>query len=254
EIRHGAKARNDLWGIVARDMDDLADVEVEGKAVRRAHGDGRELLIQLVRLGFSGGPVEDDVGRGHDLHFVRERVDGVFAGIERIEPDAFFAAGDEVPVFEAVAGEVLALFAHVGDDDTNVGDGDFGHGLDFDGGEARIDEVAAGEDDLFLQAFVAAGGDEAFGILEEVVAGDLMPGNFARGQRLAVLGGNDADHVVGDFEHVACRHLEERSVDAVGAGRDDGDLRAALAAAGKEGARVLEGAALHRASEYAAVR
>ena len=51
----------------------------------------REVLVELVRLGLAGRPVEHDVGGRHGLDLVREGVDRVLARIERLDPDAFLA-------------------------------------------------------------------------------------------------------------------------------------------------------------------
>jgi len=145
-----------------------------------------------------------------------------------------------------------ALIAHIGNHHAHIGNGNIRHGSGFDGRETGIDEVTAGKNHLLLKPLVAAIGDKGLGILVHVVAGNFLAGNFTGGQRLAVLGGDHADHVVGNFEHVGQGYLEQARVDAVGAGRDDGDLRAALAAAGEEAARVLVGGALDGAGQDAA--
>ena len=52
-------------------VDDLADIQVEREAVGRAHGDGGKFLVEVVRLGLAGGPVQHDVGGRNVLHAVR---------------------------------------------------------------------------------------------------------------------------------------------------------------------------------------
>jgi hypothetical protein len=240
QIRHGSKARNHLGRVVARNVNDLAHVQVECKAVRRTHRDGRKLFVQLVRLALPCRPVENDVGGGHKLDLVREGIDGILARIERIEPHALLPAAHQVAMLEAVAGYVPAFIAHIGDDHANVGNGNICHRLGFDGGEARIDEIAAGQNHLLLKAFMSAVGDEGLGILIHVVAGNFLARDLARGQRLAVLRCHHPHHVVGNLKHLCGGNLKQRCVDAIGAGRNDGDLRPALAAAREESPRILK--------------
>ncbi len=178
-------------------MDNLAHVEVERETIRRAHGDRRQPFVQLVRLALARGPVEHDVGRGHNLNLVRVRVDGILARIERVDPHAFLALLHQVAVLERVAALVHSLLAHISDHHADVGDGHFGHRLNFDRGKARIDEVSPGQDHLFLQSLVPAILDKDLAILEHVVAGSLLAGNLAGGKRRAVLGGHNA--------HLSCR-------------------------------------------------
>ena len=47
QVLHRADARDHLRRIQRADVDDLRHVEVEGEAVLRAHGDGRELRIVI---------------------------------------------------------------------------------------------------------------------------------------------------------------------------------------------------------------
>ncbi len=86
-------------------MDDLRHVEVEGKPIARAHGDARQFLIELVRLG-PRRPIEHDVGRGHQLDFHHTRVDRMFAGIERRDPDALVSGIHEVAMAELGSADV----------------------------------------------------------------------------------------------------------------------------------------------------
>ena len=151
-----AEARDDLRRIVARDVDDLRYVEVEFEAVGRAHGDRRQIRVEPVRFGLAGRPVQHDVGRRHVDDLVRVGIDRVFARIQRLDPDAFLAFAHEIAVPELLAGDVLAFLADEGDDDADVRDRHLGHVDDLDGREARVDEVAAGQQDLLLQSLAAA--------------------------------------------------------------------------------------------------
>src|ERR1019366_3508417 len=51
QVAHGAEPRNHFRSVVARNVNDLAHVQVEGESIRGAHRDRRELLVELVRLG-----------------------------------------------------------------------------------------------------------------------------------------------------------------------------------------------------------
>src|ERR1035437_9951707 len=51
QVGHGAEPRNHFRSVVARNVNDLAHVQVEGESIRGAHRDRRELLVELVRLG-----------------------------------------------------------------------------------------------------------------------------------------------------------------------------------------------------------
>ena len=83
-----------------------------------------------------------------------------------------------LPCRKASPGHVLALLADVGDDHADVGDRHLGHVDHLDGGEARVDEVAARQQHLLLQALAALAIDERLRVLEHVVAFDDRPGDF----------------------------------------------------------------------------
>ncbi len=85
---HVAKAGDHLRRLVPGNVDDLADVQVEGEAVRRPDLDRGEVLVELVRLGLARGPVQDDVRRRDALHLVGEGVDRVLPGVRRLDPHA----------------------------------------------------------------------------------------------------------------------------------------------------------------------
>src|SRR5258705_287439 len=78
----------------------------------------------------------------------------------------------------------------------NVGDGHDRRFLDLDRREPRIDEVSAGKNHLLLQALAAAGVDKRLRVLKRVVALDGRAGDLTGRERLAFLGGDNADHVV----------------------------------------------------------
>jgi hypothetical protein len=126
QVLHRADARDHARRVLHPDVDDLRDVEREREAVLRAHGDRRQALVVVVRLG-PRRPVEDDVGGRHELDLHDVRVDRVLAGQQRIDPHALAAAGDEVAVRERVARDVDVLGPDVADDDADVADRDLGH-------------------------------------------------------------------------------------------------------------------------------
>ena len=210
----------------------------------------------MVRLG-ARGPVEHDVGRGHQLDLHHSRVDGLLARIQRRHPDAFVALLDQVAVLELEAADVHMGLADVGNDHADIADGDLHHRHLLHLDEPRVQVPRAGEQDLLLQSAPAAAIQERLRVLEVLVAGDGRSGNLARLDRLAVQGGHNAHHVRLDPLQVQLRfrhpvlvrgrggnHREQRPVDAVGAGGQDAELPALLAAVQQELARVLEVVAL----------
>src|SRR6185437_14309567 len=98
------------------------------------------------------GPVQHDVGRRNIDDPMGVRIDGVFARIQRLYPDAFFALTHQIAVLERLASDVFALLADEGDDHTDVRDRHFRHVDYFDGREAQVDEIPARQQHLFLQA------------------------------------------------------------------------------------------------------
>src|SRR4029077_5737696 len=53
QIRHASESRDDFGGIIPWNVDDLADIQIEGKAVGGSHRDGGQVRIQLVRFGLA---------------------------------------------------------------------------------------------------------------------------------------------------------------------------------------------------------
>jgi len=135
----------------------------------------------VVRLRFSVGPIQDDVGGGHQLHSNRVRIDGIHSRVQRIVPNAFFSSSYDVAVLEGVSGNIFSRFSYIGNHYSDVGNRDCCHGLNFDGCKHRVDKIAACQHDLFLQSFVAARVDKSLRILEGIVVFDFRPGNFAGG-------------------------------------------------------------------------
>ena len=85
QVLHRAHPGDHPGGVLHADVDDLGDIQGEGEAVPRAHGDGREALIVAVRLG-PRGPVEDDVGRRHELDLHHPHVERVLARLDLVPP------------------------------------------------------------------------------------------------------------------------------------------------------------------------
>ena len=253
EVLHRADARDHARRVLHADVDDLRDVEAEREAVLRAHEDRRQPLVVVVRLG-ALRPVQDDVRRRHELDLHHARVDRVLAGQQRLDPHALAAALDEVAVRERVAGHVEVLAADVADDHADVADRDLGQRHQLDPHEPRVEVPRAGEQHLLLQAAAAAGVDEGLAALEAVVPGDERAREVTRRDRAAVERGDDADAVGGHLiapadRRASCRALarvsrrhdvEQRRVDPVGAGGQERELAAALAAVAQERLGVLE--------------
>ena len=148
-------ARDHLGRVGRADVDDLRDVEVEGEAVPRAHGDRGQLRVVGVGLG-AVRPVEHDVGGGHQLHLHHARVERVLARVERRHPHALVAGVHQVAVLEVGAAHVLVRLAHEGDDDAHVADGDLRHGHLLHLHEPGVEVPRAGQQHLLLQAAPAA--------------------------------------------------------------------------------------------------
>jgi hypothetical protein len=179
---HVPEARNHLGRVIARNMNDLRNVEIELEAIGRSNRNGGQIGVQPVRFGLAGRPVENHVGRGHIRHLVGVRIDRILAWIQRFDPHALLTAADQIPVLEGVARDVLSFLAYEGDDDSHMGDRHFGHGDHFDGREARVDEVAAREQHLLLQALAAFAVDERLRALKHIMAVDHRPGDLAGSQ------------------------------------------------------------------------
>ena len=110
QVLHRADARDHLRRIERADVDDLRHVEVEGEPVLRTHRDRREFFVVMMRLG-ARGPVQDDVGRRHQLDLHDARVERMFAGIQRRHPNTFVADVDEIAVLEFHAAHVHVRLA-----------------------------------------------------------------------------------------------------------------------------------------------
>ena len=247
-------ARASSWRVVARDVDDLRDVEVEAEAVGRTHRDRRQIGIELVRFGLAGRPVEHDV-RCRDAHdLVGERIDRILARIERLDPDPLLAAAHEVAVPERVPGDVLALPTDEGDHDADVRDRHLDHLDDLHRGETGVDEIPAAQQDLFLQPLAAAGIDERLRPLKQIVPRDDGSRNFAGRERLALARGHDADLVVRKIDSARELRGEQQRIDAISARPQDRRLRSTLAAAAQKRLGILEGVAVDVACNHAAVR
>ena len=200
-------------------------------------------------------PVQHDVGRRHELDLHHARVDRVLAREQRLDPHALAAPFDEIAVRERIARYVEVLAADVADDDADVADaGSRSSGTCSTLNEPRVQVPRSRQQHFLLQAAAAAGFDERLAALEAVVAGDDRARQIARRDRVAVEHGDDADAIGRHLIDRADRsrltswsarssrrhHLEQRGVDAVGAGGQEPELAAALAAAAQERVGVLE--------------
>ncbi len=195
------------------------------------------------------------------------------------------AAADLDGAAAAVLGRhgFLRLAPHEGVDDAHRADLDPALARDLDGGEESVQEVRALDQHLLLAPAPAAGREETADVLERVVEvvriggvrADRRGDDLAVLQRRPVLDRDDADPVVLDDdgpEAVAVEqhglelrvvglggvevmdgllgdHGEERRVDRIGARAQDAALRARLAAAEQEAARIVDVDALRPLAE-----
>ena len=113
---HADHARGGRVGHV--DLHDQLDREDE--AFPALGHDLREPLVEFVGLADGFRPVEAQDGRGHVLGFVASRVDGVFAGPQRLLPDAAVAGPDDRAELELRARGVFGRQADVGLDDGHL--------------------------------------------------------------------------------------------------------------------------------------
>lgn len=255
QVLHASETRDDLWGVGPRDMDDLAHIQVECEAIRGADCDRRQVLVEVVGLGFGRSPVENDIGRGHELDLVSVGIDGIFARIQGIRPDTLLTLLHEIAVLETLARRLCdTLLTDIGNDGADICNRHDGHVLDLDGREPRVDEVTTREDDLLLEAFEAPIVDEGLGILEHVVPLDLLAGDLAGAERSTLLGSDDTDLVVIDLGHLLHADGEERRVDAICAGRNNRDLGTALTTVDEECSSTLKRVTLDALREDATTR
>ena len=148
-------------------------------------------------------------------------------------------------MLERLAGHVLTFLADISDDHADIGNRHRRHFDDLDRHEARIEEVAPGQQHLFLQPLETAVTNEQVRVLEHVVAGNLAAGDLAGRQRLAFLGRDDADLVLRDIDRRFETDLEQDRVDPVVARRNDLRLRTALTATVEKRLGILIGIAVH---------
>ena len=150
-------------------------------------------------------------------------IDGIFAGAQRLLPDALMAGPHQAAELEVGAGCVLRGQADVGLDDRNLALFDNQHRHLLHADQERIEVVSAVEKRIVLQADFSAGLQELLEVLIVVVLMFLLPrirlissksvtpafvfkladifefaepaGDGAGGQRLAFECSDDADHV-----------------------------------------------------------
>ncbi len=156
------------------------------------------------------------------------------------------------------AADIDVRLSHEGDDHADMANGDFQHVDLFHADEPGVQVPRAGEEDLFLQAATSAAFQKRLGVLEVLVRGDDLTGDFARVDGATIQRRDDPDRI--GFHGVDMelfRHQrvvrgmergddgEHRRVDPVGTCREDGELAALLATIKQEGAGVLEVIAEH---------
>jgi hypothetical protein len=147
--------------------------------------DFRKVLIELHRTGFTSHPFQDEVDRGDDLDLAGESVERVFAGKQRIFPDAARAVHHEFAVTIFFARHVGGPGTGIEDHDTDIAHGNDGLGRPFDCGEQPVDVPGAFDQHLKLPAAIATRSQELFRLLEIVVK-DLRVGEIGTD-----LGGDD---------------------------------------------------------------
>ena len=223
QVGHGADGGDHLGRLGVRHMDLDLKVEGEDEALARLGDDLAQVLVVVVGRRAGLGPIEsEDEGR-HDLGRVAARIDGVFAGAQRLLPDAAVARTDQVTELEIGPGGVLGGQADIGLDHRHLALLDHQHRIELHRHQERIEVVGAVEQRVVLQADAAAVVEEGLEVLIVVVHGVLgrqqgfdqggvlglrisfelghvgeieqAVGDGALGQRKAVQGGDDADHV-----------------------------------------------------------
>src|SRR6185437_10176185 len=127
--------------------------------------DGTEPFVELVGLGFTRDPVENEVRGRHENDLAGVDVKGIFAGAEWAFPDAAFAFLHAFAVAEGGAGNVATRAADIAHDHADVADRHHGLRHFFDRREPAVDKVGAVREGGVLPAAAAPGGQERLGIL-----------------------------------------------------------------------------------------
>ncbi len=167
---------------------------LKAKPSRELHRDRVEFVVVVVSFS-PVGPVEHDVGLGHELDAHHASVDRMLARIERGNPDTLVADIDQIAMLEGGAADVLVGKADEGNHDTDGADGNIQHRHLLDLDKPRIQVPGTREQHLFLQATTATMRDERLGILEVVVTRNDIAGDFAALNGTTVERRHDAYHV-----------------------------------------------------------
>ena len=115
------------------------------------------------------GPVQVEDCGWNDFRFIATRIERIFAGAQRLLPNAAMAGANERTVLEVRAAGVLRGEADVGFDDADLALLDDEHRHHFHADEKWIERVRAVEQRIVLQADVAAVVEEGLEVLVVVV-------------------------------------------------------------------------------------
>ena len=151
-----------------RHVDLHLQVDVEHEAFRRLRVICLQALVEIVRRRALGPVQGQDEGR-HDLGRVAARVDRVFAGAQRLLPDAAMARAHERAELEIDARGIFGGKTDIGLDHRHLALIDDEHRHHLDRHQERIEVVGAVEQRIVLQADPAAAIEECLEILVVVV-------------------------------------------------------------------------------------
>ena len=182
ETFHVAEALDHRRRLLVVDMHDHAQREQRFIGILGHQVDRIEAVIVPMRFGFSGDPMQHEVGRRHIDDMAGVGVERIFARPERLFPHAALTAGHALAVPETFAGKVIADRPVVAHHHADVSDGHHGFRVQFNRGEPAVDEVGSIRERYILPPATAAGGQERFGVLVVVVIVLTIP-FIAHGRR-----------------------------------------------------------------------
>ena len=212
------------------------------------------------------GPVEHDIGRRHQLHLHHPRVDRVFARIKRRHPNAFVPGVHQVAMLELQAAHVYVRLPHKRDHHAHVADRDLHHRHLFHLHKPGVQIPAcrtAGSAPATRAGRRRRETPGRFGSshARRSAGPAISPASIGRPSRVVTIptmSGCDAMQAADPASPSRARSavaevitVNSASVDPVGAGRQDPELPAFLAAVRQELARVLEIVAVDDAAQDA---
>jgi hypothetical protein len=200
-------------------------VDREHEALAALADDGFEPGVQVVCLRRGLRPVEREDERRHEFGRVHPRIDRVLAGAQRLLPDAAVTGPHDAAELEVGARRVQRRQADEALDDRDLALVDHQHRHHLDPDQERVEQIGAVQQRVVLHADTTAGRQERLEVLVVVVQGvlgaeqhvdqfgvgdgrvalhlgDVVEAaeparDVARGERLALQGGDQADHVAG---------------------------------------------------------